>query len=131
MPYVLSRDNLLTIYKIWEDNDNILGLRPQSVILTIYQNSVDDEATKQLLAKVKLYNDRLEFLEIDNNYITDNTTLESKDWMTYFHLNDTVPSYLWVEEEPSTLYNMTYYKDYGPVDDTELFITNTIKNVNT
>ena len=131
MPYVLSRNDLLTIYKIWEDNDNILGLRPQSVILTIYQNSVDDETTKQLLAKVKLYNDRLEFLEIDNNYITDNTTLESEDWTACFHLNDTVPSYLWVEEEPSALYNMTYYKDYGPVDDINLFVTNTIKSVNT
>ena len=80
---------------------------------------------------MKLTENQLEFLDVDSNYISDLTPQEGDDWYFDFNLDQTVPKYLWLEEENLSIYDMTYYKEYGLVDDTCLEITNTLKELRT
>ena len=62
---------------------------------------------------MKLTENQLEFLDVDSNYISDLTPQEGDDWYFDFNLDQTVPKYLWLEEENLSIYDMTYYKEYG------------------
>ena len=124
----LNFKTVLEVTKIWEDNDNTAGLRPESVMFNIYYNTVNDESSKELFCTLELFESDCILHYINPIYpLRDDWDASVDDWDAYIYFEDVLPSYMWIEElDLLDNYSMSY--TFDGVYEKIFTVTNTLVN---
>lgn len=125
-----------TLKKVWDDNNNEKGLRPEFIIVNIYGNASGIEETKELIAKVKLSEKKSELLYTShflNGYIWDDRPIDNTDPNVWIYADSFTDKdlYLWFEEENVKFegenkgyYDVTMAYSVSELENVELTIIN-------
>ena len=124
-PYAgVNINSILTINKTWEDNDNELGLRPESVMFNVY---IDNETEKELFITLEVFENDYNISYLNPDYSLGGWESYVTDWNAVIYLNKSLPGYMSLEEiNVSNNYSMSYTFDniMGPCFE----VTNTLEN---